>query len=167
VSRSPVSTIGKPVSLAGSSTAPGCQPAPIVPSEFEPHTTPMPVPLPAPRVPPGFPPRAAPAPSTPRITAADGPTGCQGGQTAPYTKPGGQTAPYTEAGGPTTPLAVQSPPLEVRPPRGPPLRLLLRPAWVHHRAPGRRRRSPTPVVHNNLRHRRPRLHLTARPRPYP
>jgi hypothetical protein len=61
------------------------------------------VPLPVPRVPPGFPPRAAPAPSAPRITAAGGPTGCQGDQTAPYTEAGGQTAPYTEVGGPTAP----------------------------------------------------------------
>jgi hypothetical protein len=51
-SGSPVSTIGTPISLAGSSTAPACQPAPIVPSGFEPRVAPMPVPLPAPRVPP-------------------------------------------------------------------------------------------------------------------
>jgi hypothetical protein len=63
----------------------------------------MPVPLPAPQVPPGFPPRATPAPSAPRITAAGGPTGCQGSQTAPYTEPGRQTTPYTEAGNPTAP----------------------------------------------------------------
>jgi hypothetical protein len=37
-----VSTIGTPVSLAGSSTALACQPAPIVPSGFEPHAAPMP-----------------------------------------------------------------------------------------------------------------------------
>jgi hypothetical protein len=102
-SGSPVSTIGTPVSLAGSSTVPACQPALIVPSGFEPHAAPMPVPLPAPPVSPGFPPRATSAPSAPRITAAGGPTGCQGGQTTPYTEPGGQTAPYTEAGDPTAP----------------------------------------------------------------
>jgi hypothetical protein len=64
-SGSPVSTIGTPISLAASSTAPACQHAPIVPSEFEPHTAPMLVPLPAPQVPPGFPPCAAPASSAP------------------------------------------------------------------------------------------------------
>jgi hypothetical protein len=68
---------------------------------FEPHVAPMPIPLPAPRAPLGFPPRAAPAPSTPQITTAGGPTGCQGSQTAPNTEASDQTAPYTEAGGPT------------------------------------------------------------------
>jgi hypothetical protein len=102
-SGSPVSTIGTPVSLAGSSTTPACQPAPIVPSGFEPHATPMTVPLPTPRVPPGFPLRAAPTPSAARITAASSPTDCQGDQTTPYIEAGGQTAPYTEAGGPTAP----------------------------------------------------------------
>jgi hypothetical protein len=63
----------------------------------------MPVPLLAPRVPPGFPPRAAPVPSVPRITAAGGPTGCQGGQTTPCIEAGGQTALYTEVGGPIAP----------------------------------------------------------------
>jgi hypothetical protein len=92
-SGSPVSTIRTPISLAGSSTAPACQPAPIVPSGFEPHVAPMDVPLPAPQVPLSFPPRAAPAPSAARITATGGPTGCQGGQTAPYTEAGYQTAP--------------------------------------------------------------------------
>jgi hypothetical protein len=82
---------------------PACQPAPIVPSGFEPHATPMPVPLPAPRVPPVFPSHAALVPSASQITVADGPTGCQGGQTAPYTKAGGQTAPYTEVHGPIAP----------------------------------------------------------------
>jgi hypothetical protein len=51
-------TIGTPVSLAGSSIALACQPAPIVPSGFEPQVAPMPVPVPVPRVPTGFPPRA-------------------------------------------------------------------------------------------------------------
>jgi hypothetical protein len=73
-----VSTIGTPVSFAGSSTTPACQPVPIVPSEFEPHAAPMPVPLPVPRVPPSFPPRTTLAPSAPRITAASSPTSCQG-----------------------------------------------------------------------------------------
>jgi hypothetical protein len=100
-SGSSVFTIGTSVSLAGSSTTLACQPAPIVPSGFEPHVAPMPVPLPAPRIPSGFPPRAAPAPSAPRITAAGGLTGCQGGP--PYTKTSGQTAPYTEVGGPIAP----------------------------------------------------------------
>jgi hypothetical protein len=59
----------------------------------------MPVPLLAPWVPPGFPPRAAPAPSVPRITAAGGPIGCQGGQTTPCTEVGGPIAP---SGGLTT-----------------------------------------------------------------
>jgi hypothetical protein len=99
-SGSPASTIGTPVSLAGSSTAPACQPAPIVPSRFEPHAAPMPIPLSAPRVPPGFPSRVTPAPFAPQITAAGGPIGCQGGQTAPYTK----------IGGPTAPLVVRPPP---------------------------------------------------------
>jgi hypothetical protein len=102
-SGSSVSTIGIPVSPAGSSTAPTCQPALIVPSGFEPHVAPMPVPLPAPRVPSGFPPRAALAPSAPRITATGGLIGFQGGHTAPYTEAGGQTAPYTEAGCQTAP----------------------------------------------------------------
>jgi hypothetical protein len=65
---------------------------------------------------------------------------------------------------------VRPPPIQrlaVRPPGGPLPRLLLHPAWVHHRTPGRRRRSPTPVVHDNLRYHLPRLHLAARPRPYP
>jgi hypothetical protein len=91
-SSSPISTIGTPVSLAGSSTAPVCQPAPIVPFGFEPHVTLMPVPLSVPRVPPGFPPCVAVAPSAPQITAA-------GGQTTPYIEAGGSTAP---SGGPTT-----------------------------------------------------------------
>jgi hypothetical protein len=56
---SSVSTIGNPLSLTGSSITPACQPTPIVPSGFEPHVAPMPVPLPAPQVPPSFPPRAA------------------------------------------------------------------------------------------------------------
>jgi hypothetical protein len=55
-SGSPVFTIGIPVSLAGSSTVPACQPALMVPPGFELQAAPIPVPLPVPRVPPGFPP---------------------------------------------------------------------------------------------------------------
>jgi hypothetical protein len=124
---SPISTIGTPVSFAGSSTALACQAAPIVPSGFEPHMTPMLVPLPAPRVPSGFLLHATPVPFAPRITAAGSPTGYQGGP--PYTEAGSQIAPIQR-------LAVRLPPLEDQPPRGPPPRLLLRPAWVHHRGPG-------------------------------
>jgi hypothetical protein len=100
---SPVSTIGTPVSLAGSSTAPACQPTPIVPFGFEPHAAPMPVPLLTPQVPLGFPPCAASVPSAPRITAAGGPTDCHGGQTTPYIEADGKTTPYREFGGPTAP----------------------------------------------------------------
>jgi hypothetical protein len=64
---SPISTIGTPISFAGSSTALACQAAPIVPSGFEPHMTPMLVPLPAPRVPSGFLLHATSVPSIQRL----------------------------------------------------------------------------------------------------
>jgi hypothetical protein len=81
-----VSTIGTPVSLTGSSTAPACQPAPVVP--------------------PGFEPQAAPDRPIQRLA--------------------------------------------VWPPGGPPTRLPLHPAWIHHCAPGRRRRSPMLVIRDSI-----------------
>jgi hypothetical protein len=149
-----ISTVGTPVSLVGSSTTLACQPASIVPSEFEPHTAPMPVPLPAPRVPSGFP--SACHPGT--LCAPD------------HHSWWSDRLPGRSDGPPIQRLAVRLPPIQrlaVRPPGGPPPCQLLRQAWVHHHAPSRHRRSPTPIIHDNLRHRRPRLHLTARPRPYP
>jgi hypothetical protein len=87
------------------------------------------VPLPAPQVPLGFPPRAAPVPSVPWRTEASGQTttyteagsqsGCQGGQTAPYTEAGGPTTPHIEASGLTAwgPSAA----FDASPDGGPPL----------------------------------------------
>jgi hypothetical protein len=54
-SASTVSTIGTRLPLAGSTTTAACQPAPVVPSGFEPLVAP----LPTPAVPPDFLPRAA------------------------------------------------------------------------------------------------------------
>jgi hypothetical protein len=99
-SSSPISTIGTPDSLAGSSTMPTCQPAPVVPPEFEPHAALVPVPY-------THHPGALRAPkhqswrSDQLPDQSDRPPGSQ---TSPYTKPGGPTAPYSKAGSPTSPF---------------------------------------------------------------
>jgi hypothetical protein len=98
-SGSSVNPIRTPLTTAGTTTAAGCQPAPVVPPGFAPRMTP----LTAPAVPPGFQPRAVSRTSTAPRAAPDStaaPCAAPTSAAAPHVAPTSSPAPCAVYEGP-------------------------------------------------------------------